>query len=139
VSQPGLPSAAPTAIAGGCLHVVRPGAQTNTLWLAGIDPATGWHLWARESEPGPSKTRLPAPVVAGDAVLALATSDTQILVYLPDLRGGLLDDEPLRVEGAEFQTNAFGSLYDSDTRIVVAGDAVHIARKRDRRANVGTI
>ncbi|MCC7140446.1 MAG: PDZ domain-containing protein [Planctomycetes bacterium] len=132
-----------SAVAGGCPHLLAPGAAGTAVWVVGLDPATAWPTWSRQAEAtaedGRALTRLFPPVLAGDGVLALAFAEDELRVFLPDLRGGLLRPEPLVVDGSRFEVRSWGTV-DADARVAVVGDAIHLVRtSRDRRANVGTM
>lgn len=130
-------AAEPSAVAGGCLHLLRAGAG-GALWFAGIDPVTAQIVWQRQPASAQA-SRLSPPLVAGGSVVACAVTDEEVLVFVPDLRGGLAVAEPLRLEATRLQTHRWGAI-EGDTRLVAAGDFVHVLRvSKDRRASVGSI
>ena len=78
-------------------------------------------------------------LLAGGALVALVTSPDEVRVVRPDLTGALADAATTTVDGSRFDRTVWGML-ESDSRIAVFGDAIHLARtSRDRRSSVGTI
>ncbi len=128
----------PTAIAHGCLHLLRDGASPSTAWLVGVDPASGWPTWSRLVDESAQHALVRPRLLAGGALVALVTSPDEIRVVRPDLSGAL-SDAALTIDGARFDRAVWGML-ESDSRIAAFDDALHVVRtSRDRRSSIGTI
>ena len=132
-------SAEASALSAGCVHLLRTGAG-GTTWFAGIEPVTAQIVWQRQPEPAQAaRARLSPPLLAGGSVVACAVTNEEVLVFVPDLAGGLAVPEPLRFDSTRLQALRWGAL-EGDTRLVAAGDFVHVLRvSADRRASIGSI
>ncbi|MBL9086974.1 MAG: hypothetical protein JNM10_07500, partial [Planctomycetia bacterium] len=129
----------PSAVASGAVHLLRDGAAPSATWLVGVDVASGWPTWSRLVDESAQHAMVRPRLLAGGALVALVTSPDEVRVVRPDLTGALAEGATTSVDGSRFDRPVWGML-ESDSRIAVWADAIHLARtSRDRRSSVGTI
>ncbi len=114
------------------------GGDGREQWLSGVDPATGVTLWSEQRDLSAGGLLPTLPLAAGGLV-ATASVDEVIDVFLPDLRGGVEPFGHLRIDGPRFGSSRWGVL-TSDSRLAVGGDVVYVARiSKDGTATLGSV